>query len=283
MFAKRKWSRMIFRLIAILAVPYLVLLAGVFLSQRRFLYHPSQSTAEVMLKNAAGCGLQPWRNLSGLIIGWHQLTTTNRAQFRILILHGNAGDAVDRIDYAQSLKPVADCDVFILEYPGYGARPGSPSQTSLCDAADEAILLLEKDGPIYLIGESLGTGVAAYLAGRHPQAVSGVLLIAPYHNMTDVAQHHMPIFPVRWMLWDRFPAAAFLQPYHGPVAVLLAGRDEVIPNQFGRRLFEGYSGPKKVWTVPDAYHNDLPDQPASWWRELTAFWQANQPAQHSTH
>ena len=159
-----------------------------------------------------------------------------------------------------------------MEYPGYGARAGSPSQQSLCEAADEAILLLAKDGPVYVIGESLGTGVAAYLAGAHPEAVAGLLLIAPYHNLGDVAQHQMPVFPAKWMLWDRFPSAENLRNYHGRVAVLLAGQDTVVPNKFGRRLYDSYAGPKKLWEVPEATHNDLPNRPEAWWRELLVFW-----------
>jgi pimeloyl-ACP methyl ester carboxylesterase len=178
------------------------------------------------------------------------------------------------VDYARSLNQVEVCDVYILEYPGYGPRPGMPSQQSLFDAAAEAMALLEKKGSVYLVGESLGTGVAAYLAGTHSNSVAGVLLIAPYHNLGDVAQNHMPIFPARLMILDRFPSASYLQTFHGPVAVLLAGRDTVVPNKFGRKLFDAYSGPKKVWEIPLATHNDLPNVPVDWWKELIAFWKS---------
>ena len=57
-----------------------------------------------------------------------------------------------------------------------------------------------------------------------------------------------------------------------PVAVLLAGLDVVVPNRFGRRLYEAYAGPKKLWEIPTASHNDLCDRPAEWWKELFAFW-----------
>src|SRR5262249_6104079 len=160
---------------------------------------------------------------AGDFIGWKKLSATNASHPRVLITHGNAGSALDRSDYADSLNQLEPCDIYILEYPGYGPRPGSPSQQSLFRAADDALRLLEKDGPVHVVGESLGTGVAAHLAGAYPKTVSALLLIAPYHNLADVAQSHMPILPAKYMLLDRFASAEYLRNYHGPLAILLAG------------------------------------------------------------
>ncbi|HEX4646062.1 MAG TPA: alpha/beta fold hydrolase [Verrucomicrobiae bacterium] len=256
----------------ILAVLYLVLVVLVFLAQRRLLYHPDGAPLDILAKLAAGSGFQPWQNSSGEVIGWKQLARANLAHERVLIVHGNAGSAVDRMDFAEALRNAGTFDVYILEYPGYGARPGKPTQENFFRAADEAFELLKKDGQVYLIGESLGTGVAAYLAGTHPAMISGVLLIAPYDNMVDVAQFHMPIFPVRLLLRDRFPSSGYLKNYNGPVGVLLAGQDVVVPSRFGRKLYDNYSGPKKLWEMPHAGHNDLSMQSAAWWKELGDFW-----------
>jgi pimeloyl-ACP methyl ester carboxylesterase len=224
------------------------------------------------VKEARDKGFQPWENASGRFIGWKRVTATNGARMRTLILHGNAGEAIDRAHYADQLNSAAQCDVYILEYPGYGPRPGAPTQPSLLQAADEAMAILEKDGPVNLIGESLGTGVAAWAAGTHPKSVPCVLLIAPFHNLTDVGQSHMRLFPVSLLLLDKYPAAEWLRDYRGRVAVLLAGEDEIIPKRFGQRLYDVYAGPKKVWETPGATHNELPDQPPDWWRELAKFW-----------
>jgi pimeloyl-ACP methyl ester carboxylesterase len=200
------------------------------------------------------------------------LDPTNAARDRILITHGNAGSALDRIWLAEALNLSERFDVYLLEYPGYGTRLGSPTQPRLYAAADQAIGLLAKGGPVYLLGESLGTGVAAYVAGTYPDDVAAVLLIAPFHNLSDVAQYHMPIFPAKWMLRDRFPSAEQLRNYHGRLAVLLDGQDTVIPARFGRGLFESYDGPKRLWEVPKGTHTALPDQAEIWWREVVAFW-----------
>jgi pimeloyl-ACP methyl ester carboxylesterase len=260
------------RIALLLGIPYLLVLVAVFVWQRHLLFFPDKVPYDLSLTIAQRSGFEPWLNGSGQVIGWKQICQTNGPRDRVLITHGNAGSALNRMDFADMLKPVGSFDVYILEYPGYGARSGSPTEKSLCEAADEAIALLAKDGPVYVIGESLGTGVAAHLAGAHPESVAGLLLIAPYHNLGDVAQHQMPVFPAKWMLWDRFPSGENLRNYHGRVAVLLAGQDTVVPNKFGRRLYDSYAGPKKVWAVPEATHNSLPSRPEAWWRELVAFW-----------
>ncbi len=253
----------------------MLVLACVFFAQRRLLYFPAILSSVEADALAAKNGLEHWYDGGGQFIGWKQLSKAAGPHDRILIIHGNAGSALDRADYARSLREVVDCDVYILEYPGYGSRSGSPSQEALFKAGDEAVAALEKDGRFYVVGESLGTGLAAYLAGTHPKVVAALLLVAPYNNLGDVAQAHMPLFPAKWMLRDNFESSRYLRDYHGPLAVLLAGQDEVVPNRFGRKLYDDYSGPKKVWQVPGASHNDLPNQPKEWWKELAAFWKSS--------
>jgi uncharacterized protein len=272
---RSKWGRRVIRWTKILSGLYLALLATIFLVQRHLLYHPDKRSYEESVKAAGSHGFQPWQNSSGQTIGWKQLNDVHGSHDRILIVHGNAGCALDRMDYAAGLQAIKPFDIYILEYPGYGMRPGTPSEETLYQSADEAISLLKKEGPICLIGESLGTGVATYLAGTFSQDIQSLLLIAPYNNMTDVAQHHMPIFPVKWMLRDKFPSATYLQNYHGPLGVLLAGRDEVVPSRFGRKLYESYTGPKKLWEAPQAGHNELQIQPPAWWKEVVTFWKLN--------
>jgi pimeloyl-ACP methyl ester carboxylesterase len=267
-------ARVISRVIQFLAVLYFGLLIFVFAVQRRMIYQPTKGSQESMTKAAGSRGFQAWQNEAGQFIGWKHVLPLKREHMRLLIVHGNAGCAINRVDYANPLQLLEPVDVYILEYPGYGAREGSPSQASFFRAASEALDLLKKDGPVYIMGESLGTGVAAYLAGTCPESVQGMLLIAPYDSLASVAQAHLPIFPAGLLLRDRFPSATYLKNYHGPVAMLFAGRDVVVPGRFGHRLYDGYQGPKKFREVPSAGHNDLLDQPEAWWRELLAFWKA---------
>ena len=250
---------------------YLVCVVFLTVAQRRMMYFPCGTSQTELERDAAKEGFRPWRNAQGHTIGWYR-ATQERRQKCVLVLHGNAGCAPDRFHYADAFQAIEPMDFYILEYPGYGGRSGAPSQKTILGAAEEALRNIPCDCSVFVMAESLGTGVGAYLAGKHPDEIRGVLLIAPYSRMTAVAKRHLPLFPVRWMLRDKYPASEWLSGYRGPVAVLLAGRDEVIPTDLGRALFDSYTGPKKLWLEPELGHNDLHMPRDGTWKEVIEFW-----------
>ncbi len=192
-----------------------------------------------------------------------------------MIFHGNAGCAIDRDYLARPIHDAASVDVYVLEYPGYGARGGSPCKRSFIAAGEEAFALLTNGLPKYLVSESIGAGVACHLAGAHPTDVAGLLLFMPYHDLASVAQRKMFLLPAYLLLLDRFNPAECLKDYRGPVKIVLAGADEIIPVESGRRLFEEYQGPKDLQVIPGAHHNEVAEQSAEWWKQVFVFWQQN--------
>jgi uncharacterized protein len=264
------------RMLLALGIAYglFVLAAAVF--QRRLIYFPRTIPPALAEPSAAGLGFVPWRNLSGQIIGW-KLPAASSPTACVLITHGNAGCAIDRGYLAGPIHVAAPVDVYVLEYPGYGSREGSPDKRSFLAAAEEAFGLLPGSLPRYLVSESIGAGVACYLAGAHSTKVAGLLLFMPYHNLASVAQSKMPWLPAYFLLLDRFNPADCLKDYRGPVKMVLAGADEIIPVESGRRLFEGYAGPKNLQIVPGAHHNDIAGQSPAWWKDVFSFWQKNRP------
>ena len=262
------WLWRALRVAVLVYVGLLVLLAVL---QRRLIYLRMQAREVPLVARAAEVGLEPWRDADGVIVGWKG-SGSGRAPNRILVFHGNAGYAAHRGHFVRGLG--SRWEVYLCEYPGYGARPGEPSETSIKEAADAALaqLLAEDDRPVHVAGESLGSGAACFLAGTHPEAVHGVLLITPFTALTDVAASHYPFLPVRWLMADRFDNVSSLRGFRGPVAVLLAGSDEVVPVGLGQRLFDGYPGPKRLWVQDGAGHNEIDLHPsAEWWRESTNF------------
>jgi uncharacterized protein len=240
--------------------------------QRRLLYFPAKIPTDVVVQAAAEHGFAPWRNSSGRIIGW-KMSSTETPTGSVLIVHGNAGCAMDRDYLARPIHDAMPVDVFVLEYPGYGAREGSPGKKSFDAAAEEAFQMLPTNSPKYIVSESIGTGVACDLAKNHPKEVAGLALIAPYHDLASVAQRHMWFLPAYFFLLDRFNPAECLKSYHGPVTFVVAGADEIIGSTSGIRLYDGYNGAKNLQVVPGAHHNDISAQPPDWWRDVLVFWQ----------
>jgi hypothetical protein len=265
------------RVLTAVFIIYLAALVLVTALQRRLIYHPQQFSPALAEMMAHRAQLERWTNSAGAGIGWQRLFPAQPSQGRVLIVYGNASFAIGCAIYADAIQSVAPLDVFIMEYPGYGARPGSPSQDSLFRAADEALTLLGTNGPSYLLGESLGTGVAAYLAGTHPDRFAGAVFLSPYNRLGDVAQYQMPIFPVPLLLRDRFPSEDYLKNYHGPIAMMVDGRDIVVPARFGRRLYQAYAGPKRLWEYPQGGHITIPEPQVDFWRGVVDFWRTNSP------
>ncbi len=232
-----------------LGVTILLLVTALFFVQRRLLFLPSHL-------DTAAKGQEPfvaWRSQEKFLGYVSRAVAPKEA---LLFFHGNAGEALHRT-WARDLAP-ASTTVYLVEYPGFGARAGEPTEASLFAAATEAFdaVATELNVPIAVAGESLGTGVAAYLSSVRP--VSRLALISPYTSMTDVAAYHYPWVPVRWLLKDRMESERYLKNVRIPLAILHGEFDTIVPFALGQRLFDGYGGPvKQLNVVPRGQHNDM--------------------------
>jgi len=263
------------RVLLICLTLYVVFCIGCASCQRKLIYYPTVFTSTQVNYMAQSARLERWRNPAGEPVGMKRLSPRQPSDGQVLVVYGNGSSAVGCSHYADDIQKLSAVDVFILEYPGYEDRSGKPTQENLFHAADEAFQLLDTNKPVYLVGESLGSGVAAYLAGTHPGKIAGILLLSPYNRLVDVAQDHMPFLPVWLLLVDRFPSEDYLRHYHGPVGIVVDGRDQVVPEKFGLRLYDHYAGPKRLWRFPDGNHISIMEPPEKFWGEVLNFWQAS--------
>jgi pimeloyl-ACP methyl ester carboxylesterase len=268
----RRWLRSAVRVV-VGAYLLIVLLMTVF--QRQILFLPTKMPLAEAQRIAADQGFSPWFAVGGGFMGW-QLPAPVPARGSVLIVHGNGGTALYEMGLAETVKGALGLDAYLLEYPGFGPRGGKPTETSLLAAADEAFEHLPTNRPVYVVSESLGTGVAAHLAQKYPARVAGLVMFVPYDRLASVAQSQYPFLPAYWLLWDRFDPTDWLKDYRGPVKIVVAGSDEVIPPERGKKLYENYPGPKSLQIIVGAGHGGTFGQSPQWWREVQAFWQANE-------
>lgn len=211
--------------------------------QRQLLYFPTHHSRDN--------GLTQWRH-QGELIGFAR--TVRSARNVWLMLHGNGGQASDRAYAIRSFA--AEDAVYILEYPGYGQRPGSPSRKSIDAAAKQAYLLLREKypaTPVCVVGESLGSGAASVLGTVQPPP-DKIVLVTPFDKLHRVGQYHYPFLPVRLLIPDDWNNIKSLKGYRGPVEIYGARQDEVIPIKFARSLAE--SRPGTVFHEIEGGHND---------------------------
>ncbi len=237
-----------------------MLIAG---CQSKMLYFPTTKTEPAALAEAAAMNVEPWRDEKGRLIGWKR--TAPRTKGRLLVFHGNAGCALDRTYYMDAFRGL--WDVYILEYPGYGSRHGALGKKSFIASGYAAVVnLMEADKrPIFLLGESIGSGAAAVVAGMMPDDIAGVIMAIPFARLAEVAQAKFPWLPASLLLRDKYDNIAALAGFHGPIAFVVAEDDEVVGAEQGRKLHSTYAGRKKLIILPGATHNDFPTDPSADW------------------
>ena len=224
---KRRWHRIVIRCF----IYYCLFCALVFFLQRSLLFFPTRHSGSTQLS--------PWVQDSETI-GYCKEVPSPEVVW--LMMHGNAGQASDR-DYV--LKHMSSHDsLYVLEYPGYGQRDGSPSQSTIDAAARDAYQSLRtrfRDTPVCIIGESIGSGPASALASCQP-APDKIVLITPFDTLYRVAARKFFVLPVWLLLRDRWDNIAALQGYDGEVDIFAAKNDEVIPIRHAEALSDAFPG-----------------------------------------
>lgn len=243
----------------------------VYLLQDRLMFYPQQlsqarralvaerfaAVDEVALQAADGTRLHAWRVSAG------------PGSPLVLYFGGNAEEVSWMLEAIGDPRSGATPGVswLLLDYRGYGASEGAPSEAALVADArmlfDHARAQAGEDGarPMFAFGRSLGSGVAVALAASRPLA--GVVLVTPFDSAVAVARHYYPYLPVDWMLRHRFESIAHAPRLRTPLLCVIAERDEVIPPVHGERLHAAWGGPKHRVLLPGAGHNDG-DGPALW-------------------
>lgn len=247
-------------LVALVGV-YLILLLLVFIFQRQFLYFPDQSVPPAA--HLAATGFEPVVVRSGpdgaLQSVWREPRGSDSPV--ILLLHGNAGSHFHRIPQYQALAEEG-AGVLGVGYPGYGGNRGTPSETALFQAAQDNYDWLTRKGVrperIIIIGESLGSGVAAYLAAKNDAAA--LVMVAAHSGMAEIAQLQFPVFPARWLVKDRYQTTTYIRQIDMPLFWIHGTSDDLIPFTIGQRFFDAATQPKTAYPVKNAGHNDLWDR-----------------------
>jgi uncharacterized protein len=156
---------------------------------------------------------------------------------------------------------VPDRTVYLVPYRGYGGNPGTPIERDLyADALAEFDQLRARHAAVAVVGRSLGTGVATYVASKRP--VDRVVLVTPYDSLQNVAQENYPWLPVGWLLDDKYESWRRAPSLTMPVTLLVAGNDRVIPPPHATALARHFPTPPTVVVIAGAGHNDIASKPA---------------------
>lgn len=236
----------------------LVALLLLWLFQRRLIYFPlpeAVPTVESTLRGADEVRLVTDDELQ--LGGWFLAAHPSRGT--VIVFNGNAGDRSFRAPLATELAR-ANLSVLLFDYRGYGRNPGNPSEHGLAADARAAYAYVaarpDADAArLVYFGESLGAAVAVSLALEHGPAA--LVLRSPFSSLEEMGRVHYPFLPTGFLLRDRFDSIGRIGELTCPVLVVAGSRDQVVPFEQSRRLYEAVRGPKRFVLIPDADHNDF--------------------------
>jgi pimeloyl-ACP methyl ester carboxylesterase len=177
----------------------------------------------------------------------------------VIYFGGNAEDV------SASLAPLDEAfpghALYLLHYRGYAGSTGEPGEQAL---VDDALVLFDRVAAshpeVVVIGRSLGTGVALQLASRRP--VQGLVLVTPYDSILDLAARQFPVFPVRWLLRDKYESWRYAPQVKAPTLVLAAEHDDIIPAWSTQRLMSRFQpGVVSGMVINGVGHNTISASP----------------------
>jgi uncharacterized protein len=176
----------------------------------------------------------------------------------ILFFQGNAGNIADRSDRLFYCND-RGWGLLLLGYRGYGDSAGSPDEPGINLDARAALEWLRKrpdvEGKrIVYYGESLGCAFATELAVAEPPAC--VVLEAPFKNLKAIAAFHYWWLPTSILVKGKMDNLANVARLKCPLWVTHGTRDEVIPFEHGKAVFDAAPGPKKFHELTSR-HNDI--------------------------
>ena len=225
----------------------------------RFLFHPRPAYGMV----SAGIGLDIPVADGVRVAGRFHAAGKDRPT--ILFFHGN-GEIVDDYDGLGPIYTGMGVNFLPVDYRGYGRSTGEPSVSAMM-ADCHRILAYVNDwmaqrnytGPLAVMGRSLGSASALELAHHHPDHLAGLIIESGF-AYADPLLRLLGVDPaaIGFRESEGFQHLDKVRRYAGPLLIIHAEWDQIIPHSDGQALYDAATtADKTMVTVPGAGHNDV--------------------------
>jgi pimeloyl-ACP methyl ester carboxylesterase len=186
------------------------------------------------------------------------LKTDPLARANLIIFHGNASSACNSLPFYLEMKDLR-LNFMMAAYPGYEGDKNKPGEEVFLKNGEALVDYLKNQHygnlPVILFGESLGTGVATYLASVKP--VQGLILKSPYTSISEIGAFHYPFLPISLMNKNIFPAYRWAPAVKCSVLVFHGTDDQTIPINIGQKQARLFKSDVRFVAIPGAGHNDV--------------------------
>ncbi len=197
--------------------------------------------------------------LNGWFIPGKAKSLTADNLYTLLWFHGNAGNISHRLENIKMLQDRVPINIFIFGYRQYGKSEGKISEHGTYIDAKAAFEYLHSRNDInhekiIFFGRSLGSAVAVDLAVE--DKCCALILETPFTSIKELAKFLYPFLPLGYIIQTKYDSITKIKDVKVPVLILHGDKDELVPIEQGRKLYERANEPKEFYTIPGATHND---------------------------
>lgn len=247
-----------FKLISFFAALYFLLCLIMYFNQENFIFHPLKINKETKYTYS--------NNFKEINLKASDNTTINNLYFKtenpkgvVYFLHGNAGNLSTWGNVAPIYLELG-YNVFITDYRGFGKSEGNISdQNQLFSDAQLGYDFLKKEfkeDRIIIVGYSIGTGIASYLAStNNPQKL---ILQAPYFNLKNEMKSRFPFLPT-FILKYPFENNLHLSKVKSPIFIFHGDKDYVISHENSLKLKPLLKPDDSVFILKNQNHDGIND------------------------
>lgn len=256
----RKLLGSAFRIAAVAALAYLLLLGYLYAAQESLIFVGTKLSPDYAFEFDL-----PHRELTIDADG----AALNALHFRqpnprglVFFLHGNGGNLrswTSGADYYQKVN----YDMFMFDYRGYGKSTGTVESEEQLHAdvrlAWDTVVSEYAGKPVVLYGRSLGAALAVRLATEVDPDL--LVLVSPFESMLAMASAQYPIVPTALV---RYPLRSdeLIANVKAPILFVHGDRDTLIPISHSRQLIELATSPTRLLIIENADHNDIHRYPS---------------------
>jgi len=212
-----------------------------------------------------------------LACAFHQ---ADGADLTVVHFHGNGEVVRDWLEEGFPRRfATLGCSLLLAEYRGYGMSSGEPALGRMLDDAERVIAAADVPPErLVLFGRSVGSIFAIHAAARFPR-VAGLILESAIADPLErlllrMDPHELDMAPGDFAaaVNERLDHRKKMGAYGGPVLVMHARFDDLVPVTHGERLAEWAKGPVTTRIFERGHHNSiLAENEAAYFEAIAGF------------
>lgn len=237
--------------LSLLLLLYIAALIYLYLTQDQKIFNFSlvEKKRPLVLKECKNCKEVKLKVDGALLDGVY---LENNSSELIIYFGGNADDATDFISIFKNLK---NFDIVAFNYRGNALSSGKPSEKALFNDALKIYDTFAKKKEVFVVGRSLGSGVAVFLASKRD--VKKLFLITPYDSIENVAKEKYPFFPIHWLIKYKFNSLKYIKDVKADIFIYMVKNDTVVSNDRTFNLLKHIKRSSIVKKFDNTTHADI--------------------------